>query len=73
MTSLTPLTNHLILNPMALRKAKIVYNFGLSERKRVNDINKWSGKIVELSHSRLTGFDALLFDRVVHVKFTIIL
>ena len=28
------LTRH-IFNPIALRKAKIVYNFGLSERKRV--------------------------------------
>ena len=26
----------LILNPIASRKAKIAYNFGLSERNRVN-------------------------------------
>ena len=28
------------LNPIALRKAKIVYNFGLSESNRVNPIVK---------------------------------
>ena len=26
-----------LVNPIALRKAKIVYNFGLSECNRVND------------------------------------
>ena len=29
--------NEICLNPIALRKAKIVYNFGLSEYNRVNE------------------------------------
>ena len=30
-----------ILNPVALRKAKIVYNFGLSECSRVKGLTTW--------------------------------
>ena len=31
------------INPTALRKAKIVYNFGLSECNRVKQKDKWLG------------------------------
>ena len=36
MLSLLTLSSGYFFNPVALRKAKIVYNFGLSECKRVN-------------------------------------
>ena len=34
-TTLSIVEGHLNINPIALRKAKIVYNFGLSKCKRV--------------------------------------
>ena len=47
MAELLPLKAYLYaytkLNPTALRKAKIVYNFGLSECNRVERKGKWIG------------------------------
>ena len=40
-------------NPIELRKAKIVYNFGLSECNRVNGVNYFFSKFL-LGHLLLT-------------------
>ena len=41
--------DHLVtVNPIALRKAKIVYNFGLSECKRVKIVKTRISKIITL-------------------------
>ena len=34
------IANRVFLNPIALRKAKIAYNFGLSERNRVKTLSR---------------------------------
>ena len=56
-----------VINPIALRKAKIVYNFGLSECSRVNE----SGRIATV-HSvpyNLTNYSGIIwylkFDTVI--------
>ena len=40
-----------MLNPIALRKAKIVYNFGLSERNRVKIKMSYNAQIHSLLFS----------------------
>ena len=45
---------HILFNPTALRKAKIAYNFVLSECSRVNSVSVLSGQL-KGDNERLCG------------------
>ena len=57
-----------MLHPIALRQAKIVYNFGLSECNRINTLQV--ACLIEVATK--TGFTVLETDELMQVRISIL-